>query len=82
MAGKDLAHWFARNYQQFINHEELLPVDGHELATLIVPRGLLILSGMEDNTSDPQGEFMSGVAASPVYRLLSSEGLARDEVPG
>jgi hypothetical protein len=81
LAGKDLAHWFARNYQQYIGQEDKLPVDGHDLAALIAPRGLLILSGTTDTYSDPEGEFLSGVAATPVYRLLGTEGLACQDWP-
>jgi hypothetical protein len=81
LAGKDLAHWFAPNFTHFIDHEEALPVDGHELAALIAPRGLLILSGAEDKNSDPEGEFLSGVAATPVYKLLGTDGLTADKWP-
>jgi hypothetical protein len=81
LAGTGLAHWFAPNYARFIDREDELPIDGHELAALIAPRGLLILSGIDDHYSDPQGEFLSGVAATPVYQLLGSQGLAADQWP-
>jgi hypothetical protein len=81
LAGKDIGHWFAPNYAKFIDHEDQLPVDGHELAALIAPRPLLILSGVEDTHSDPEGEFLSGVAATPVYKLLGSEGLTASKWP-
>jgi hypothetical protein len=81
LAGRNLAHWFARNYRQYSDHEELLPVDGRDLAALVAPRGLLILSGIRDDYSDPEGEFLSGVAATPVYELLGSQGLAAKDWP-
>ena len=74
-------HWYSENYQQYVDNEENLPVDGHMLASLIAPRGLLILSGATDSWSDPEGEFLSGVAATPVYNLLGSEGMAATNWP-
>ncbi|BCM92621.1 carbohydrate esterase [Abditibacteriota bacterium] len=81
LAGPDLAHWFAPAYAQYADNEVALPVDGHELAALIAPRPLLILSGTEDDFSDPEGEFLSGKAATPVYKLLGSDGLNADQWP-
>ena len=81
LAGKDLAHWFAPAYGRYSGREAALPVDGHLLASLIAPRALLILSGTEDRYSDPQGEFLSGVAVTPVYRLLGGDGLAASDWP-
>lgn len=76
LAGKDLGHWFAPHYAAYANNEAALPVDGHELVALIAPRPLLILSGVEDTWSDPEGEFLGGLGANPVYRLLGTDGLA------
>jgi hypothetical protein len=81
LAGKDLGHWFAPNYARYADDEAALPVDGHELAALIAPRPLLILSATEDTWSDPEGEFLSGKAATPVYNLLGSEGLDAERWP-
>lgn len=78
---KDLGHWFAPNYAQFADNEEALPVDAHCLAALVAPRPLLILSATEDDWSDPEGEFLGGAGATPVYELLDSEGLAATEWP-
>lgn len=76
-----LGHWFAPNYAKYANNEAALPVDGHELAALIAPRPLLILSGAEDSWSDPEGEFLGGLGADPVYRLLGTDGLAVKQWP-
>lgn len=81
LAGKDLGHWFAPNYAKYADNEAALPVDGHELAALIAPRPLLILSGAEDAWSDPEGEFFGGLGADPVYRLLGTDGLAAKARP-
>ena len=58
-----------------------LPVDAHQLVALVAPRPLLILSATADDYSDPEGEFLSGKAATPVYNLLGSEGLATANWP-
>lgn len=76
-----LGHWFAPNYARYADNEAALPIDGHELAALIAPRPLLILSGTEDSWSDPEGEFLSGLGADPVYRLLGTDGLAAKRWP-
>ena len=62
-------HWYAENFHQFGDNEDLMPFDQHELLALIAPRPLYIESGSEDRWSDPYGEYLSLVEASAVYRL-------------
>lgn len=66
---------FCGNYQKFANHVDQLPVDGNMLLSLIAPRPVLLQTGNEDFWSDPKGEFLAAVAASPVYKLLGKSGL-------
>ena len=75
------AYQFAGNYQSYGDRVDQLPIDGHMLISLIAPRPLLLQTGDTDYWSDPKGEYLAAVAASPVYRLLGTEGLTASEYP-
>lgn len=79
---RNLGHWYCPAYRRYADNEAALPIDHHELAALIAPRPLLILSAVDDRWSDPKGEFLGGLGADPVYRLLGTDGLAAREWPG
>lgn len=72
---------FAANYQKFGDRVDQFPVDAHLLIALIAPRPLLLQTGDQDGWSDPKGEFLSAVAAGPVYRLLGKRGLVQEQMP-
>lgn len=74
---------FCANRAKYAEHPEQCPVDAHELVALMAPRPVFLQTGDQDLWSDPKGEFLSAVAAEPVYRLLGKEGLGltNDQMP-
>ncbi|QGY42216.1 acetylxylan esterase [Maribellus comscasis] len=74
-------HWFCKNFRNFNNNEEALPVDQHELLALIAPRPLYVASAEEDQWADPKGEFLSAFYASKVYDLFDKKGITSDKMP-
>ena len=73
---------FSMNYQKYIGFPDTAPFDAHMLLALIAPRPVLLQTGSTDFWSDPHGEFLSEVAAAPVYKLLGKDPLDTDVWPG
>jgi hypothetical protein len=79
-------HWMAGNFLKYAGPLgwDDLPVDSHQLIALAAPRPMFIGAGNfeQDAWVDPKGSFLAAKAASPVYRLLGSSGLAEGEYVG
>lgn len=74
-------HWFVDAYKKYNDKTDLLPVDQHELLSLIAPRPLYVASAADDLWADPKGQFLSAVHAGPVYELFGKKGLETDMEP-
>ncbi len=72
---------FAPNYHTYANKLNSLPFDAHMLVALMAPRPLLLQTGSTDYWSDPKGEFLSVIAAAPVYQLYNKKGPYTTQMP-
>jgi hypothetical protein len=78
---QNFSYQFAGNFQKYAGHWNDMPVDAHMLIALSAPRPVFITGGTQDQWADPVGEFKSGVAAGPVYKLLGKNDLGTTELP-
>ncbi|KAA0989118.1 alpha/beta hydrolase family protein [Dyadobacter aurulentus] len=72
---------FAPNYHTFAERVNEMPFDAHALVALMAPRPLLLQTGSTDYWSDPKGEYLSAVAAAPVYQLFNKKGPQTPQMP-
>lgn len=78
---RNFPHWFCANFKQYDDDEDALPVDQHMLVALMAPRAVYVASADEDLWTDPRGEFLSLVHASPVFALWGHEPIRPDGMP-
>ncbi len=72
---------FCANYAKYADHVDQFPVDAHMLLALIAPRPVLLQTGDTDRWSDPKGEFLAALAATPVYKLFGKDGIEAPQMP-
>ena len=74
-------HWFCKNFAHYAGKENLLPVDQHEVMSLIAPRAIYVTSADRDLWADPRGEYLSLVAAAPVFKRLGASSIVEPTMP-
>lgn len=74
--------WFAPAYKQWGFHTAEMPFDQYMLLSLIAPRPLYVASAVDDQWSDPKGEFLSARLAGSVYGLYEEKGIGKESMPG
>ena len=74
-------HWFCGNYRKYIDREDDLPFDQHELVALVAPRAVYVTSADEDLWADQRGEWLAVHEAAPVWKLFGRKGLPSDIMP-
>ena len=67
--------WFCKNLNNYVEHEDMLPVDQHMLLACIAPRPLYVESNSEDEWADPKAERLGAKLASKVYELYGKKGV-------
>ena len=68
-------HWYCRAYAKYAKDpHRTLTFDQHLLLACVAPRALLV-EGYDAPWFDPEGEYLSVKAASPVWTLLCGAGL-------
>ena len=73
--------WFCLNYTTHVNAEKSWRVDQHEFVALMAPRLVCIASASEDKWAGQEGEYWSGVLASPAWELYGKKGLVAQGFP-
>jgi hypothetical protein len=78
---KDFPHWFCNRFTSYGGREQALPIDQHQLISLLAPRAVYVASADEDLWADPKGEYTSLVKAGPVFDLFGLKHIQTPEMP-
>lgn len=73
-------HWFNDTFPLFNDKTDRLPFDQHCLAAICAPRPVLFTNAIDDQWANPNGQFEMLKQASPVYKLLGTDGF-KGETP-
>ena len=75
------SHFACDKVIQFVDREDTLPFDSHQMLGLIAPRALYVTSSSEDLNADPYGTFLATAHASKVWNLYGEKGLETFDMP-
>ncbi len=78
---RSFPYWFCGSFKKFNGREDELPIDQHQLISLIAPRGVYVASADADFWADQRGEFLSLAHASAVYGLYGNPAIEPGEMP-
>ena len=65
--------WFADGFSPFTGDPTTNPIDTHEIAAMIAPRGLFIMDNPFIGELSPQYGYLAAVAAGEVYTALGQQ---------
>ena len=68
-------YWFNAKFKTYNERENAIPFDQHFVMSAIAPRAVYVGSADQDLWADPRGEYLSLVAANPVYALFGDDNL-------
>lgn len=75
-------YWFTDNFNHYNDNENGLPLDQHMLIGLMAPRAVYVASAVEDEWSDPHGEFISLKLGSRVHKQIYQQSInLPDQLP-
>ncbi len=63
-------HWFSQKLAEYAGCEGDLPFDQHSLKALVAPRALLETEALGDRWANPEGSWITFLAARKIYEFL------------
>ena len=82
---KNFPYWFCENYKKYANNESAMPFDQHFLVAAVCPGRVALGAALDDQWADPESQYLSACAASPVWEVCGYRGFVHPErlpVPG